>query len=410
MKPAYDVVIVGARVAGSATALLLARLGYRVLLLDRNHPSTDTLSTHAVMRTGVLQLQRWGVLPRVVGRGTPPIRQLTLGFGENRIRFDFRVEHEVDALYAPRRPVLDMALLEAALEAGVEFRQGQRVVDLTFDSSGQVTGVVVHDGKRQRTLTARFVVGADGRRSTVASLVGTASYETHPPVNVMTYGYFADVADSHYLSQFTPGSVVGYFPTNDDLTVVFASRPIAQGIFTDEGEFQQMMDDSWPEMGERIRAAERVGRFYHSVGIPGFLRVPGGRGWALVGDAGFTKDPLSSRGISDAFRDAELLAREIDAVLNKGKGDELAMADYQATRDRFAIPLLRVSQTLACFEWDAEEASALLRKLSKIIDEECRFLSQISWLTDKSETLTAESTEDAEIFSGSTSALSALRG
>ncbi len=378
MKTAYDVVIVGARVAGSATALLLARLGYRVLLLDRNHPSADTLSTHAVMRTGVLQLQRWGVLPRIVGRGTPPIRQLTLGFGENRIRFDFRVEHGVDALYAPRRPVLDMALLEAALEAGVEFCQGQRVVDLASDSSGRVTGVVVREGKGQRTLNARFVVGADGRRSTIASLVEAASYEAHPPVNVMTYGYFAGVADSHYLSQFTPGYATGHFPTNEDLTVVFASRPIAQGIIADAGEFQQMMDDSWPEMGERVRAAERVGRFYHSVGIPGFLRVPGGRGWALVGDAGFTKDPLSSRGISDAFRDAELLARAIDAVLRDGQSDELAMAEYRTARDRFAIPLLRASKALAYLEWDAAGASALLRQLSQIIDEECLFLAQLS--------------------------------
>lgn len=378
MKPAYDVVIVGARVAGSATALLLARLGYCVLLIDRSHPSTDTLSTHAVMRTGVLQLQRWGVLPQIVARDTPPIRQLTLGFGDNRIRFDFRADYGVDALYAPRRPVLDVAMLDAAIEAGAEFRQGLRMVDLAFDSSGQVTGVIVTDGKRETMLATRFVVGADGRRSKTASLVGAASYEAHPPANVMTYGYFAGVPDSHYLSQFTPGSVVGYFPTNDDLTVVFASRPIAQGIFADESEFQQIIDDSWPEMGEQIRAAEQVGRFYHSVGIPGFLRVPGGRGWALVGDAGFTKDPLSSRGISDAFRDAELVTQAIDHILRDRQSDESAMADYQNARDRFAIPLQRASRTLAYFAWSAEEASALLRQLSKIIDEECQFLSQLS--------------------------------
>jgi 2-polyprenyl-6-methoxyphenol hydroxylase-like FAD-dependent oxidoreductase len=378
MKPSYyDVVIVGARVAGSATALLLARLGYHVLLIDRHHPSSDTLSTHAVMRTGVLQLQRWGVLPQIIARGAPPIRQLTLGFGDNRFRFDFRADYGVEALYAPRRPVLDMAMLDAATDAGAEFRQGLRMIDLAYDPSGQVTGVVVTDGKRETTLAARFVVGADGRRSKMASLVGAASYEAHPPANVMTYGYFADVADSHYVSQFVPGYVTGYFPTNDDLTCVFASRPIDQGIIGDGSEFQQIIERTWPEMGERIRAARQVGRFYHSVGIPGFLRVPGGRGWALVGDAGFTKDPLSSRGISDAFRDAELLARAIDEVLRGRQEDELVMAAYQAARDRFAIPVQRASRALAYFAWDAAGASGLLRQLSAIIDEECLFLTQL---------------------------------
>jgi 2-polyprenyl-6-methoxyphenol hydroxylase-like FAD-dependent oxidoreductase len=377
MNAYYDVIVVGARVAGSATAMLLSRLGYRVLLLDRNHPAvTDTLSTHAIVRTGVLQLQRWGILQRLIDRGTPPLRQVTLGFGSQRITFDFRPDFGVDAMYAPRRPVLDAALLEAAVAAGVEFRQGQRMLDLATDFAGEVAGVVVSDGRRETTLRARFVVGADGLRSRMATLVGAPTYEAHAPANVLTYAYYTGITGGRYESQFTPGYAAGFFPTNDDQTCVFACRPVSQGAI-DEDEFPGIVDAAAPEMGEQLRRAQRVGRFYRSLGIPGFLRVPGGRGWALVGDAGFTKDPLSARGISDAFRDAELCVRAIDAVLSGRQSAEQAMAGYQNTRDRFAIPVQQATRTLAHFQWDEAEASALLRKLGKIIDEECHFLSEL---------------------------------
>ncbi|MFO7538896.1 MAG: NAD(P)/FAD-dependent oxidoreductase [Chloroflexota bacterium] len=377
MKSKYDIIVIGARVAGSATALLLSRLGYRVLIVDRNHPTTDTLSTHAIVRTGVLQLQRWGVLPSILARGTPPMRQVTLGFGEQRISFDFRTDYGVTAMVAPRRPVLDTILLETAVAAGADFRQGERMVDLDINQAGQVTAVTLANGKGQTTLSAQFVVGADGLRSRVAALVGAASYEAHPPANVMTYGYFAGVDNSHYVSQFNPGCATGFFPTNDGLTCVFAARPLGAGPIKDGAEFQHIIETASPEMGEQLRGSQQVGRFYRSMGIPGFLRVPGGRGWALVGDAGFTKDPLSARGISDAFRDAELAARAIDGVLSGRQNTKQAMNDYQATRDRFALPIQQATRSLAHFTWDEAEASALLRQLGKIIDEECRFLSQL---------------------------------
>jgi menaquinone-9 beta-reductase len=376
MKSDYDIIVIGARVAGASTALLLSRLGYRVLMVDRGNPTNDTLSTHALVRTGVLQLKRWGVLQPILEQGTPPMRQVTLGFGEKRISFDFRPDYGVEAMYAPRRPILDSALLEAAVAAGVEFHQGQRLVDLVSDDKGQVTGAMLANGRGAKALSARFVVGADGLNSKVAAAVGAAVYEAHPPANVLTYGYFAGLGNSHYVSQFTPGYATGFFPTNDDLTCVFASRPIAEGVIGDLGEFQRIIEAASPEMGEQLRGARQVGRFFRSLGIPGFLRAPGGSGWALVGDAGFTKDPLSARGISDAFRDAELATQAIDNALNGRLTAVEAMANYQATRDHFAIPIQQATRRLAYFAWDEAEASALLRQLGKIVDEECRFLSQ----------------------------------
>jgi len=306
------------------------------------------------------------------------MRQVTLAFGANRISFPLREEYGVDALYAPRRPVLDVMLLEAAIAAGATFRPGQRLVDLVQDVSGQVTAVILTNQQGQTTIPARFVVGADGLRSKVAALVGAAAYAAHPPANVLTYGYFAGIDNSHYVAQFTPGFATGFFPTNDNLTCVFAARPSSQGVISNETEFQQILTATSGKMGDLLRPARRVGRFYRSLGIPGFLRTPGGPGWVLVGDAGFTKDPLSARGISDAFRDAELAARAIDAVLRHRQKPEQAMADYQATRDRFALPLQEVTRRLAHFAWDETEASALMRQLGKIADEEGQFLDQLT--------------------------------
>ena len=112
-RPHYDAVIVGARAAGAATAMLLARAGLRVLVVDRSRYGADTLSTHALMRGGVLQLHRWGLLDRVVDAGTPPIRHTTFHYATTSI-ITIKPSHGVDALYAPRRTLLDPVLVDAA--------------------------------------------------------------------------------------------------------------------------------------------------------------------------------------------------------------------------------------------------------------------------------------------------------
>ncbi|MAU01417.1 MAG: hypothetical protein CL608_30115, partial [Anaerolineaceae bacterium] len=294
----YDVIVVGGRVAGSATALLLARLGYRVLIIDRSHPSKDTFSTHAIMRSGVLQLQRWGLLQRILDHDTPPIRRIVLGFGQQEISFDFREAFGVEALYAPRRHILDVELLAAAIEAGAEFRQGYRLLDLIFAENGRVTGIQANANGTQTELRARFVVGADGMRSRVAAAVNAPAYETHPAVSTYAYGYFAGISSGSYDAYFVPGVAAGFIPTNDGLTAVFTARP-NNGSLIDDDEFYRLAAAASPNMMAQLKTAERMSPFYRTLGLPGFLRVPGGPGWALVGDAGFTKDPISAHGISD---------------------------------------------------------------------------------------------------------------
>jgi flavin-dependent dehydrogenase len=210
-------------------------------------------------------------------------------------------------------------------------------------------------------------------RSRVAATVSAPAYETHPPVSAYTYGYFAGISSGSYDAYFVPGVAAGFIPTNDGLTAVFAARPTTGGIIYDD-EFYQLAATASPNMATQLQTAERMSPFFRTLGLPGFLRVPGGPGWALVGDAGFTKDPISAHGISDALRDAELVANALDAVLQERESEAAALTTYHHTRDRFALPLHEATRTLACYGWDEAEASALMRQLGRLTDEECNFL------------------------------------
>ncbi|HVD81120.1 MAG TPA: FAD-dependent oxidoreductase, partial [Propionibacteriaceae bacterium] len=136
----YDVIVVGGRIAGASTALLLARAGVRVILVDRDRHGSDTLSTHGLMRGGVLQLSRWGVLPDVVAAGTPPVRDVVFHYADGeKIRVAIRPRAGVDALYAPRRHLLDRLLVDAAAAAGAEVAHQSTVTALLCDTTGRVS-------------------------------------------------------------------------------------------------------------------------------------------------------------------------------------------------------------------------------------------------------------------------------
>lgn len=126
----FDAIVVGARCAGSPTAMLLARRGYRVLLLDRARFPSDTISTHWIWPPGVACLKRWGLLDRVVASNCPPIRSLGLDLGAFVLTGVLPAVEGVDEMYAPRRTVLDKLLLDAAAEAGAEVREGFAVTGL----------------------------------------------------------------------------------------------------------------------------------------------------------------------------------------------------------------------------------------------------------------------------------------
>jgi 2-polyprenyl-6-methoxyphenol hydroxylase-like FAD-dependent oxidoreductase len=367
-----DVVIVGARCAGAATALLLARAGHRVLVVDRGRYGTDALSTHALMRGAVVQLHRWNILPAVIASGTTPVRQATFFYGDESITVPVKPRDGVDALYAPRRYVLDRLLVDAASAAGAEIVFGARVTGLQRSAAGRVTGVEFDDDAGQPHLvSSRLVVGADGLRSTVADLAGAEAYREGRHATGTMFGYWSGLEARGYEWFFAPGLSAGAIPTNDDQVGVFVSVPSAE--FTErfahrpDAAFRELLAKMSPGLAGQIARAG-PSRLRGFPGHPGYLRQSYGPGWALVGDAGYFKDPLTSHGITDALRDAELLAHAID------EGSDAALAEYQAQRDAASLDLFEATDAIASFHWNLSEIRVLHETLAKAMSREVKQL------------------------------------
>lgn len=354
----YDVVIAGARCAGASTAMLLARRGLRVLVVDPGRRGSDTLSTHALMRGAVIQLHRWGVLEKIRAANTPPIHTTTFYYGDESIEIAIKPRDGVDALYAPRRFLLDSVLVDAAVAAGAHVVHGVSLADLVRDPSGRVRGALVRgpDG-RTWEVAAEVVIGADGLRSRTARLVGAEVEQTAHHRTASIYGYAPGLGIEGYHWYYQTGLGVGAIPTNDGNTCVFASLPpdrfreeLPRGL---EAIFHAVLAEGAPELADRVVRSSMAGKLRAFAGETGFLRRSAGPGWALVGDAGYFRDPLTAHGITDALRDAELLAR---AVV---EGGDVPLADYQAQRDRVARGLLEITDEIASLEWSLDEVKEM---------------------------------------------------
>jgi 2-polyprenyl-6-methoxyphenol hydroxylase-like FAD-dependent oxidoreductase len=382
--PSYDVVVVGARAAGAATAYLLARSGLHVLLVDRGRYGTDTLSTHALMRGGVLQLSRWGLLERIIAAGTPPVRRSTFRYADAVVPITVKPSHGVDALYAPRRTVLDPILVDAAVAAGADVRFGVAVIDVERDRHGAVTGVVGRTRRgRAFRARARIVVGADGIRSTIAERVGAAVERVGTSIAAITYGYWSGLETDGYEWNFRPDAASGVVPTNDGQACVYVSaspRRIGRGGLA---PLTGIVAESCPDLAARLDAAVPPTTLLTFTGRPGQMRRSWGRGWALVGDAGYFKDPLSSHGLTDALRDAELLARAIIGVVVDGADERDALAAYQTTRDALSTALFDVMDVIAGHQWTDDEIPGLLLQLSAAMAEEVAALAALSPIAPK---------------------------
>ena len=371
-----DVVVIGARCAGAATAMLLARAGRTVLLVDRGEYGTDILSTHALMRGGVRQLSRWNLLDRIIDAGTPPVKMTTFHVGSQAMRVEIKPKFGVEALFAPRRTVLDRVLVDAARESGAIVRFGTRLTALSRASDGRVAGVVLRDpAGRTVHVSTQYVVGADGMRSTVAGLVGAAVYRAGEHATSVLYGYWPDLPVDGFNWHYAEASAAGVIPTNDGETLVFAGVPaarwpetVAAGRFD---AFVRILRETAPAVAAAILSTgERPLTGF--AGRAGYFRQSWGPGWALVGDAGYFKDPLTAHGITDAFRDAELLA---DAIVD---GSPMALADYQRCRDEWSSGLFEITDRIASFEWTLDSVGALLERLSREMADDVKRMVQRS--------------------------------
>ena len=351
MATDYDAIIVGARCAGSPTAMLLARKGHRVLLVDRAEFPSDTLSTHMIHAPGVAALDRWGLLPRVVASGCPPIERYSFDFGPFEITGSPRAYDGHSTGYAPRRTVLDKILIDGAREAGVEVREHFNVDEILIED-GIVVGLRGHAEDGEQVLErARVVVGADGRNSHVAKALDTEEYNEKPRLQWSYYSYYSGLPVDGFEVHVRPGRGWAAVSTNDDLTMVVAGWPYAEaGTYKADVEANYLQTfELAPEFAERVKAAERVEPF-NGGAVPNFFRKPYGPGWALVGDAGYNKDPITAMGITDAFRDAELCATALDESLTGARSHEDAMSDYQRKRDAEVGPIYEFTTELARLE------------------------------------------------------------
>jgi flavin-dependent dehydrogenase len=370
----YDVIVIGARCAGAATAMLLARRGLKVLVVDRGRYGSDTVSTHALMRGAVLQLHKWG-LTRAFS-AVPAITKATFFYGDASEEIAIEPRHGVESLFAPRRTLLDRVLVDAALAGGAEVVHGTHLLQVLRARNGRANGVALDvDSGSHQQVVADLVVGADGLRSTVAKIVNTHAYRSGRHAAAMVYGHWLGIAAEGYGWYFRPGMSAGVIPTNGG-HCVFVSVPASQFAETFRGSvaagYHRLLSDISPELAYKVARAQRLGSLHGFPGRAGFFRQSWGAGWALVGDAGAFMDPLTVHGITDAFRDAELLA---DAV---AVGTDAALAQYQARRDEMARDLFDITDDIASFEWNLDTLRPMLEALANALSNEEKVIAAAS--------------------------------
>ena len=364
MGKAFDVIVVGARCAGSTTAMLLARKGYRVLTVDRASFPSDTVSTHILHPLAVGALSRWGLLDRLVATGCPPIHTYTFDFGPFTIAGAPGSE-ENPLAYCPRRTILDKLLVDSAAESGTDIRQGFAVEEIIIEDERVVgiKGRSKHGGSV--TEYADVVVGADGRHSMVSEAVHAEQYREKPPLLAGYYSYWSGLPmDGRFESYIRDKRAFAVVPTHDDLTLVIAGWPyveFAENKKDIEGNYLKAIEQA-PAFAGRLRSATRVAPFAGTA-VPNYFRKPYGPGWALVGDAGYNKDFITAQGILDAFRDAELCATAIDEILSGARPFDHAMAEYQRIRDARGGAMYDFTCELATLEPPPPELLQLLQAM-----------------------------------------------
>jgi 2-polyprenyl-6-methoxyphenol hydroxylase-like FAD-dependent oxidoreductase len=350
-----------------------------VVLVDKGVYGSDALSTHALMRGAVLQLHRWGVLPAIVAAGTPPVYSTTFSYSTQDVTVPIEPRFGVTALYAPRRVLLDRALVDAAGDSGADVRYRVRTEDVFIDERGRVRGITAVAGGALHRIEADIVIGADGLHSTIAQRVGAARIVEGRHSAGVLYSYWENLPVDGYFWRFRTGASIGAIPTNDGATCVFASVPSERFRAEVNGNpplaYRRLIREASAVFDMRVDQARRVEPVRGFGGSVGFIKRSSGPGWALVGDAGYFKDPLTAHGITDALRDAELLARAIM------EGTTAALAEYERTRHDLSHRLFQLTDDIASFAWTDDELQALHRAFSAEMSREVRAVAALEPFT-----------------------------
>ena len=370
----HDVVVAGSRCAGAATAMLLARRGHDVALVDRSGFPSDTLSTHAISRAGVVQLHRWGLLQELLDGGAPAVRAVSFTVaGEESVSRTIKDSAGVDHLLAPRRHALDAVLRDAAVRAGVTTYTAT-VSEVIRDGSGRVAGAELRSGRGRFALEARVVIGADGRGSRLADRFGAAHRHLSTSPAGTFYAYADRLDDAGFEFHLSPSALVGVFPTHDRQSCVWISAPVADlspllsaGAGRTDA-LRSMIGAAAPALGARLRDCV-IGPVRGAVGLANQVRRPAGPGWVLVGDAGYHRDPITGHGISDAFRDADLVAEAVHGWFSGAIREQEAMQRYDGARTLAIREIFAITRELTTFP-GVSRFAALQRRLSQAIERE----------------------------------------
>jgi flavin-dependent dehydrogenase len=381
MNGTYDAIIVGARCAGAPTAMLLAQKGYRVLLVDKaTFPSNMPMSTHVVQAPALRRLQRWGLLDQVVASGCPPLDTYEFDFGPCVIKGTPKPLNGTGHAYAPRRFVLDDVLVKAAVVAGAELREGFHV-NAVLQDDGRVTGIEGHARRggqvRER---ARIVIGADGMNSFVARAVQAPKYNAKPRLQGAIFSYWSGVQARSFEVHIGDHQVTFAIPTNDGLTLVasaWPARDLPSARQNMEASYLSTLRQVSPDLYERTLAGRREEGFILGA-TANYFRKPYGPGWALAGDAGYLKDPVTASGITDAFRDADLLSEALAAGFSGRQPLETALAAFEARRNEQSAAMYEFTTQLATQEPPPPEMQQLLSAVSRNPEASSAFLGVIA--------------------------------
>lgn len=330
----FDVVVVGARCAGSPLAVMLARRGFSVCVVDKARFPSETPSTHVIQPCGVAVLERIGALDAVFAAGAVPIDRFTL------VNEDVRIDGTLDPLVFPhaglcvRRVTLDAALIEAATDSGAEMRTGVKVTELLTDGH-RVVGIQTDRGP----IHAQLVVGADGRQSRIATASGAQEYLTTPGGRTAAWAYFDGVAERVGHLRLGRLGECGYLASPTDSGLYMAGITTGAGFGPDrDGAFDAGIA-GWPELADLLAGARRVGPIRSMARWHGYFRQAAGPGWALIGDAGHFKDFTPAQGISDALRQSAHFAEALPDDLADHEAVDSATRRWWRWRDQDARPM-----------------------------------------------------------------------
>src|SRR3984885_1336661 len=376
----HDVLIIGTRCAGAPLAMLLARKGYNVLGVDRARFPSDTISTHFMWPRTTSSLERWGLLDRLAATGCPAVNQVIAGYDAIALRGRPSPVDGTAAMYSPRRTVLDRLLVEAAREAGAELREATSFRELLW-ADGRVVGACLQDANGDLTEErATVVVGADGMWSPVGRAAGAATDVAHPSLTCGYYAYWDGVPTEGVEFYVRQGRDILVFPTHDGSTCIWAGRS-----HDDWDAYRKDVAGSYheiiglaPSLAERLRYSRQVSPFKGTSKLLNFYRRSFGKGWALVGDAAYHRDPLPGMGIGDAFLGAQLLADALaDGLVGDAERLDGALAGYQSGfRDR-TMPIFEYTLKAASLK-DPASAVPIYRKIAQSREETTRFMDVLA--------------------------------